>query len=84
MFGNGAPIVGMKTTKVRPTMAAFGMPLMIPDLKSYAAALGAAIRGAVVLLTVTATHPATVAGALDFVWFLPSQTPGLFSTTLYF
>ena len=84
MFGNGVPIVGMKITKVRRSMAAFGMPLMILDLKSDAAALGATFRGTVVRLAITTSLPTTVAGTLDFVLFLLSHPPGLFSTTLYF
>ena len=68
MCGNGAPMVGTKITMVRRSMAAFGMPLMIPDLEFGGAVRGSTIRGAVVLLVAATSRPITLAAASVFGW----------------
>ena len=82
MYGNGVRIVGTKITTVRRLMAAFGMPLMIPDLEFCGAVRGAAFRGAVVLLFAAATRPLTLSTTSVFGW--RAIFPGLLLSPLLF
>ena len=65
-FGNGVRMIGMKITRAHRSTAAFGMPLMIPDLKSRAAVPAAARLRAVDRRFATPTHPASVTTAWVF------------------
>ena len=82
MCGNGARMVGTKITTVRRSMAAFGMPLMIPDLELGGAVRGSSVRGTVVLLFATTTRPSTLAATSVFGWC--AIFPGLLLSLLLF
>ena len=82
MCGNGARMAGTKITSVRRSMAAFGMPLMIPDLEFCGAVRGSTIRGAVVLLLATTTRPVALAATSVFGWC--AIFPGLLLSPLLF
>ena len=71
-YGNGARMTGMTIMKALRSMAAFGMPLMIPDLKSLAAVLGSALRSTVGRRFATPMHPATAATQSVFASSSPS------------
>jgi len=82
MCGNGALMVGTKITTVRQSMAAFGMPLMIPDLESCVAVRGSAVRGTVVLLITTTARPLSLTTSSVFGWC--AIFPGLLLSPLLF
>ena len=68
MCGNGARMAGTKITSVRRSMAAFGMPLMIPDLEFCGAVRGSTLRGSVVLLIASNTRPIPLTTSSVFGW----------------
>ena len=68
MFGNGVSILGTTIMKKHPVTIAVGMPLMIPDVRSFAVVHGSAIRRSAVPLAVTsAISSSATTTSLGFV-----------------
>lgn len=67
-LGNGARTIGMIITRAHRSMAAFGMPLMIPDLRLLAAVPMALRPSSVVRRFAPPSHPTTVAATSVFAF----------------